>query len=612
MIREDLRRAPPEALAAITSAGLVRRARRELDEGYTPAIEVERDALCGAFPDGVTARLTAPPLDGTCSCGAPGVCRHRVALALAWRDRAPIAAEAWSPGDLPDAALTAALGRRLREATTAARAGVVVDLRPDGGVPTATLPQATVRFWVPGALAWARCDCKLGGGCAHVAIAVWAFRAAASGTVTVTTGAAPRGSPGVDAQAALVTLLRELLGEGLTRVGQPWDQAAGTVRADLDAAGLRWLVLLLDALRAQVTAWRERSGRFDPVAATALVASLQARTVARGPLPQAWLLGHGEPAESSLDPCRLVSLGVRVTGDASQREARLLLADPASATLLVLHRRWSVREGMAPEALASRALLPGVTLGAAARGQLVTQAGRRTADRQITFGRGPHTSALPQEGAWDLLPPSLRAPSVAALLHTRRERPPALLRPPLQTDDVAVLQLDHVEDLAWHAGRQTLHATVVDAWGDRLRVERAWRAAAPQATDTLARALQGPVQAIAGELRHGRHGLVLDPTAVMTDRLVLPDLDPPGGAVALPSAPDAPEDPLARALYDALDALAAGLLAGETDALWRDKATRAARALRELGLQGAADRLAGAAWGAAAVRVLLAVEARAG
>ena len=611
MIREDLRRAPPEALAAITSAGLVRRARRELDEGYTPAIEVDGDALCGAFPDGVTARLTAPPLDGACSCGAPGVCRHRVALALAWRDRAPIAAEAWSPGDLPDAVL-AALGRRLREATTAARAGVVVELRPDAGVPTATLPQATVRFWVPGALAWARCDCKLGGGCVHVVIAVWAFRAAASGTVTVTTGAAPRGAPGADAQAALGALLRELLGEGLTRVGQSWDQAAGAARADLDAAGLRWLVLQLDALRAQVAAWRERSGRFDPVAATALVASLQARTVARGPLPTAWLLGHGEPADSALDPCRLVSLGVRVTGDASQREARLLLADPASATLLVLHRRWPVREGMAPEALASRALLPGVTLGAAARGQLVTQAGRRTADRQITFGRGPHTSALPQEGAWELLPPSLRAPSVAALLHARRERPPALLRPPLQTDDVAVLQIDHVEDLAWHAGRQTLHATVVDAWGGRLRVERAWRAATPHATDTLARALQGPVQAIAGELRHGRHGLALDPTAVVTDRLVLPDLDPAGGTVALPSAPDAPEDPLDRALYDALDALAAGLLAGETDALWRDKAARAARALRELGLPGVADRLAGEAWGAAAIRVLLAVEARAG
>ncbi|NUS15554.1 MAG: hypothetical protein HOY69_29870, partial [Streptomyces sp.] len=131
MSRADLRALTPDTLAALANRGLVKRAEKDLAAGVGPEVGTSGDgAVRGLFPDGTRTEL--PPGAGldaaACSCGAAGVCRHRIALVLAYQrtaeDAPPGAEEAvtdWSPGEFGDEALTAALGRAALAAARRAR-----------------------------------------------------------------------------------------------------------------------------------------------------------------------------------------------------------------------------------------------------------------------------------------------------------------------------------------------------------------------------------------------------------------------------------------------------------------------------------------------------------
>ena len=175
-MRADLLALTPESVAALANLGLVKRALREIEQGKGPALAEEADGtVVGTFDDGAVARLVPGRglRDCGCSCGASSVCRHRVAVALAYRsfvesaslETAPAIEEgSWSPGEIDDDAIARAIPRRtLDEAKAAARRGVVIEIvRPVAGeAPIARLPSCTVRFLVPRDLVYARCDLSL-------------------------------------------------------------------------------------------------------------------------------------------------------------------------------------------------------------------------------------------------------------------------------------------------------------------------------------------------------------------------------------------------------------------------------------------------------------------
>ncbi|NED52997.1 hypothetical protein G3I24_19120, partial [Micromonospora aurantiaca] len=89
MTRADLIALTPEVLAALSNRGLVKRATREVDAGERPMLIEDTDgAVRAAYPDGVT--VTLPPGGGglaaaCCSCPAPGVCRHLLAVVLTYQ-----------------------------------------------------------------------------------------------------------------------------------------------------------------------------------------------------------------------------------------------------------------------------------------------------------------------------------------------------------------------------------------------------------------------------------------------------------------------------------------------------------------------------------------------
>ncbi len=638
-MRADLLALTPEAVAALANMGLVKRALKELEQGKGPEVSEDADGVVsGRFPDGVTASL--PPgvalRDAPCSCGSSAVCRHRVALALtypAWaRDRgdAPVrileasgsqdvgASPSWSPGEVDDEALLRRLGRRTFERAAALRrAGVTVAVRrPDRTDPAASaeLPSCTVRFLVPGDLAWARCDCAARQDCEHVALAVWAFRAAAARDrevprLLVEVAEERSAVAGLNALDEAARLAGEILLDGAVHARPSLAPAFATCREGLRRAGQTWPFTLLEDLEEQLAAWRTRSARYGAAHVAALLAELEARrrAVARGgELPAPFVLGQGEALETRLDHLRLVSLGARVQADdqSSQknRDAEILLADPDTATVFVLRKRWTFSEGDEPPdapSLAGRRAASGASLEGLARGQAVTRVARRRANRLLVLGdaRGGLTSVMPQTGAWEARPAPLRVTRLADLAEAWTARPPHLLRPRVLAEDVHVVA---VQEVAWIAdlhGAQSLAAAVLDQDGETILLRKPWRAVAPRALDFLAAALAGvwgPVRFVSGEIRRHLGGFEMEPLAVACDRLVVPDLEK--GTVEVPRLDPAREPadpPVESAAAAALGLLDEGAHHGLRHAAagYPDRLRAAGKRLEGVGLTDCAARL---------------------
>lgn len=573
-MRDDLLALTPETVAAVSNLGLVKRAQREQEAGKGPTLAEEADGtVVGTCDDGAVARL--PPgrtlKDAACSCGAPTVCRHRVATALAYRawssTPAPVAPASWSPGELGDDTLDALPRRVLDEARALRRRGIVVEVHrstPADPVPAAILPSATVRFLVPGMLAWARCDCVVSQGCAHAVVAVWAFREADALdparpvlTVDVRDAVSVLAAPGLDDAC---TLARQLAVDGVASSRDGLAQQVAVVRARLDAAGDVWPSLALETLEDLLGRYRTRSARYHAAAVTAVMAELEARLRASrggGELPARFVLGRGEPLETRLDHVRLVGLGARLVAEGRDREVEVLLADPTTGTVLVLRRSWAFAEGeLVPEGpgLGRRRLTGATTMAGLAAGQVVTRVAHRRANRELRLSQSSAgaTSVTPQTGVWADLGSEVSVRDVAATLAARADRAPRCLRPRVATEDVHAVAVGAVRAVGWDAAEQVVVAEVEDAVGGSFRVARPFRAAAPRSADAVAAALLGrwgPPRFIAGELRRGPLGPELVPTAIAADRVIVPDFEVDVAAVDLiPTSARPPTDRMLAAL----------------------------------------------------------------
>lgn len=666
MSRADLLALTPASVAALANLGLVKRAQREIDAGRAPQLEEDdHGVVIGTFEDGVVTRLppAGPLRDAPCSCGATTVCRHRVAVVLvypAWaRSRAArtesatfAATQPWSPSCFTDDQLSGLVGRRvMTRAQTIVRTGLVAELE-GGATPIAKLPTCAVRFHVPRDLAYARCDCQATVACEHVVIASWAFRQAdASGapppcTVELGASASKGGTLGPNLREPIeeaLGLAEHVIVEGVAHVGEGDRDRFARVRASLSNAGLLWPGAIIDDLEIAVEAYRARSARYRTSDAVFLLASLDARARSSergGELPARFILGSDEKRETALDHVRLVSLGARVEADGDKREASVYLADPDSGVVLVASRDFapsastSATQKNAPEegpGLARRVLTGKVTLGALARGQLVTRAAKRHANHALTLGatRTGLTSVTPSTGDWGSLPPPLLVRDLDALTRDLASRPPRLLRPRTLAAQMRVIVLEPgaVLEMAYRPGDQEIVAVLAVGRSGRVHLVRRHSRTGPSALDAIARALGGSVapRFVAGDVRRGPRGLEIDPTAIVTDRVIVPDLETEAPMVeGLPLLAPRKEPPIQAAL-----ALAGTLLeealhdgVGNLRGGFADRATHAAEALAAVGLAGAqqrvvvlrdavrsADASAARAWLDVAVRIELTREA---
>lgn len=605
---DPLLRLSVEALTQLSNAGLVKRAQRELDTLPPPALARVDGTLEARFADGVLTRF--PPAAGVreshCSCGA-ALCRHRLIAVLAWQrqqgeqPRAPLR----SPGAISPAALQQWAGPLAwAQAERLQAGGLLVEVRRAGAqdpVPTALLPQASVRFHGGDDPAAAQSDAAESEHRCQVVLAVWAFQRAdaeapQAAAVQVQLGA--RSVAHAALRPALVELCVGLWRHGLVDGGARHGPALALALQVAEQIGATWMQLALQALEQWLAGYAARSALVELKDGLALVAELIARERAaagRGALAAQHALGVGERLSTPLARVRLRALGLRIRADGEQRSACVALADPDTSTRIAWRCAWD-NAGSSGAASVQRATEVRVSnsgrLQALAHGQLVSVSVQRRADGELRLGsgHGGRSSLLGQSPDWSDLPAALLHRRLADWRAARSHLPPPLLRPRQALADHAVLRGLRVDDLGFDPATQCLHALLRDSDDAPLLLLRPWERAAPGALDALARMLQAEAPlTIAGSLRDGALPQI-DPWALTDDHtLCVPDLALPDGSVrqlAIATLPQI-DDPLHTLLGRAEDWLASCLVQGGD----RGQAQTLVPALRRAGLGELADEV---------------------
>ena len=602
--RADLLELTPEALTALANAGFVKRAQKDVAAGLLPKLETGADGTVQAqFDDGV--RTSLPPgrtlRDAQCSCPASGMCRHRVMLVLAYQAQAQaktVPAEAgasiasveaspsepeaaWSPAQFDDAALAASFAPSVLD-----QAGKLAAARPVVGVqawrsasapPVARLPMCSVRFFSRSSLVHARCDCKQGGGCAHVVVALWAFRQAGAlepGSAEVMVEVQPamsaeedaasspvaavmQGAAAIALRANIDALLLSLWLDGSSQPAMALAARFESVREQARTLSWSWVDDALDELWQLLQAQQARSSRFDPLRLLRVMTELWARLraaahagrptegPARPALPASQILGVGVKGEVALDHLRLVSLGAELWSDETAEGASILFADPDTQNVTVLERQWSrtadAAGGAAPSLMNRR--VAGFPLRQLASGQVITKTATRRANGLVDITAGARqTGVLPlSPKSWDDLVAPLRQHSVAALVAHLREAQPDFVRPRQAASGASagasgqlhVVAFERMEMASchWDAAAQVLHARLGQAaQGDEdtnaddaswLHLSLPHRAVTPGAVDALARTLageHGALRAVAGTVHLQGDRAVMQPLTVLTEQ----------------------------------------------------------------------------------------------
>ncbi|MCS7481934.1 SWIM zinc finger family protein [Umezawaea endophytica] len=631
-MRDDLLALTSDALAALANRGLLKRATKDLDAGAGPTVEVDGGTVRGRFPDGVEVELPVGVALGAaaCSCGAQGVCRHRIAVVLAYQregsgEAAPVFT-AWSPGAIDDEALSGLLGvRGLAAARRSHAAGYPVRLRrPTAADPAASaeLPSCTVRFLVPGELGYVHADATAARRDEFVAHAVWAFREADErGLVEDVVRFDVGGSAGPDRAglAGVLELADRVLLDGAAHADPVLDAGLRRARVELGDRGLHWPAAAVDDLVGQLRAYRERSAHYRAERFAELVAELHARHRATGARSQ--VLGTDVPAETPLHRVRVTALGCRIRGTVEDRTAEVFFA--SGPTTLVLRHRWAIGEGESPTGhdLVSRRVA-GTTLGALAASNIVSESASRSASRvlKVSAGRVSKTSITPVGRAWEGLSEPVLVRSLAAEAAALERLPPRLVRARVEAELVRVVAIGEVRSVGYSPGAQRLDAVVADEFGATARISATHRGEAPGALDALAGALESDPVMVSGSLRRVGGVVVIDPLAVLTGSgVVVLDLAPVRGVGVVPGYRESGSDLIGAAVDAALavcaDAAHRGLrhLAPGV----RARLGEAAAGLRRVGLHGSAaavtafgEEVSARTWVDAQVRLLVAQECR--
>ncbi|MBT9583488.1 SWIM zinc finger family protein [bacterium] len=557
-MRDDLRHLTPEALAALSNWGLVKRAQKDIGAGQGPVVSaLNQSMLLARFPDGVECRLPAdqPWTAAHCSCGAAS-CRHRVALVLALpRCEAPAEADALHL-DLED--LHRCLGPRLLGQARRLRSqGMQAELM---GPPwQVRLPTNTVRFLSGGDLNYARCDCELAWPCEHLALAAW--------------------------------VVEDLAGT----VGRvDWTRAVAEIDLDLDEvwqegclgalpktpSGCTWIQLLLEEMAELRQAYQDGSAHYDSSRWLFCALSLWCRTHARQEVSSEYRLGRDQPLEQELEQIRLVSLGAT----RGHKGTNLYFCDPSGVVM---------RLDIPPE----KSPGSGLRMPDLAYGQLVSRGVVRRANRTFRLRRERQRHSLsPLGNAWESLPPSLLWPGWEAWKQRKISQVTRLLRPRLECEDFVVMELQDVTAIAYLPGPQKLMAHVIDAHGTFVTLERTHRAQAPHALDVLAQHLP-ETRWVSGRIECSSGCPVLEPVAFWGEGgLRIPDLEEASPEWDLPWIVGTPcESPLQQILGDTLDLCAETLHSGRSQLLPSFDGRRAqlAERLDEAGLTRMADLLRG-------------------
>ncbi|WP_338891319.1 hypothetical protein [Rhodococcus sovatensis] len=557
-VRPDLSALTDDALTVVANRGLLKRALR-VQSTEPPTLTVSEHAVVARYADGVETTLPAECAftDASCTCGATGMCRHRVGLVVAYRQLHPAAASTvWSPGEFDDEALLAYLGvSAIRRAEKIRRAGYSATVhRPRGDDPAVRveLPHSTVSFLVPHELTLARSSASDEATMESIALAVWAVREAdAHSTDTVHVGGSTI-QENTTAEAALL-LARTVLVDGVARLTEVQRVALRRTVRSIQAGTAVWLADACVELLDQVDAYCSRHARHNRTRAATVIAEIDARVKvgqSRDSAAAATALGTDTPSETPLRRTRLVALGAHVTGVGANVCADVYFAEPGSGTVHLLRREWTEHGGGIPTGHAlSKRRISGTTVEALASSTVVTESAVRQANHRIRFARRGigRTAIMPLSS--DTWTKSLTVVTDYAAEYTRLAgRTPSVVGERVLTRGVGVVRVESVLFKEYSPESQQLTMQVHDERGSVAQIVVDYRSYAPRAMDAVDEALSTGQATVAGRLSIRNGVLQISPFGVAGARgVVVPDLEAPGTATstlpartgALQNAPDA-------------------------------------------------------------------------
>lgn len=537
-MRPDLLALTLDDLATLANRGLVKRAQKEVEQ-FTPELNEDAagavrvrwpdDAEC-MFPAGKTVR------EATCTCAATTLCRHILRSVLAYQAHTPAPAAApiaaWNPATITDEALAAHLPpASLTQARQWFNAGQVVELVASRK-PTArfyTLP-VTVRFLVPHDARYTHCDCAEPAPCAHVPLAVWAFRQLPAEAMSglVTTQREPLSVP-TAALEKVETLLLDWLTLGLGATPPAFlDQCQRVVDACL-AAGLLWPAQILTELVHEQARYAAHDARFAPTHFAELVGELGVRLDAiradTGAVPQLFIRGAGKEQETKVGAARLVGLGCGATVQPGGVVLATYAQDVDSGMVLALQRECpdpDPKSNTAPKPLwqlAQATAVPSVSFAALGNGQLLLKSGKRFANDTFTAARAK-VSFNPQAFQWENLRAPLLAEDFAEVRARLAAQPPACLRPRRVTANLFVCAVQRVEGAHFAEPEQAFVATLRDLAGEPATLVHPYFARAHEGGEALLAALAQPtinVRFIAGQVHTRGAALIFNPVGVVLE-----------------------------------------------------------------------------------------------
>lgn len=552
-LHPELLELTPQALTALSNAGFVKRSLKELENGNIPQISHENGTLIATFSDGTRSQLAGGQAlkEAQCSCGAIGMCRHRVMLVLSYQRLCATSQptekeEEWNPAIWLEELTTLPTATHKRAQSLVAK-GITIELFcAPGEIPSARLPMSDVRFYSRSSIRFARCDCIEGTLCEHVVLAVQAFAQAKTQQAEFThliwqmrsehvaSNDDPFASDEGKACRQYVQQLSQALWLG--GISQPllhYEVAFSRAQQAAERCNWRWVSESLRQLRASIDASHARASHYHAGECLHQLAALNSRLncaqeMARRdgvsevpPMPWRTVVGAGIAGEAKLDHLRLVSLGMRCWQDFQQYGLRIWFSDPDTGSILHLSRSWSRSEQEKAPA-ATRRLFT-FQAAALAGGQIVSQAARRSAEGELLLGtRNRLSSVVPlSPDAWQMLGAPLRQPGIVALREYLCQRPPACIRPLNQVDNLFILPVAECLSLGWDSSRQRLDAQVISGEGEDnvLTLSLPASTSAPFAVERMASLLQqqdDPVCLVSGFVSFVEGQLTLEPRVMMT------------------------------------------------------------------------------------------------
>lgn len=272
-IRASLAAYDDDALAAIASRGLLRRAQKDLDT-IAPVVVGEVDGKLRVKLGDALVELHEAPNQSTCDCPSSGVCRHILAVLLSLRESAGgLAPAASCEGEIlcvDEESLQKWAGAALlRRAVQRLAQGI--EAISEGQSPVAiTIPALNVTCrWMPGGgLAGMVCSCHAATVCEHRVMAVLAYRVSKglggfedmSASLEASTGAPRSRAEILESVKAVVC---EMVAQGLSRVSLSTEQRLRTLAVSAHGVDLPRLERLLRSLADEVALQLARDARAD-------------------------------------------------------------------------------------------------------------------------------------------------------------------------------------------------------------------------------------------------------------------------------------------------------------------------------------------------------------